>query len=197
MLEVRDSAAAGAIANLYRKLGWTTRDVDLFEINEAFAAVGIASMNELGISDEIVNVNGGACALGHPIGASGARIVVHNPELAQVPRPIIVGNHTSWFDPLVALCASEQWLGVDAYALMDARNVLDATNIQNPSPGRRSPFVNTAGDDYTIYYTETGRAGGAYLQDINGDNVLDWVPTNDPRVFEEGRNVRMGVSVTF
>ena len=80
---------------------------------------------------------------------------------------------------------------------VDARNVLDATNIQNLSPGRRSPFINTAGDDYTIYYTETGRAGGAYLQDINGDNVLDWVPTHDPRVFEEGRNVRMGVSVTF
>ena len=44
---------------------------------------------------------------------------------------------------------------------------------------------------------ETGRAGGAYLQDTNGDNVLDWVPVNDPRVFEEGRNVRLGVSVTF
>lgn len=87
--------------------------------------------------------------------------------------------------------------GQNVTLFMDARNVLDATNIQNPSPGRRSPFVNTAGDDYTIYYTETGRAGGAYLQDINGDNVLDWVPTNDPRVFEEGRNVRMGVSVTF
>ena len=87
--------------------------------------------------------------------------------------------------------------GQNVTLFVDARNVLDATNIQNLSPGRRSPFVNTSGDDYTIYYTETGRAGGAYLQDINGDNVLDWVPTNDPRVFEEGRNVRMGVSVTF
>jgi len=57
--------------------------------------------------------------------------------------------------------------------------------------------VNTAGDDYKIYYTETGRVGGAYLQDVNGDNVLDWVPLHDPRVFEEGRNVRMGISVTF
>ena len=87
--------------------------------------------------------------------------------------------------------------GQNVTLFVDARNVLDATNIQNLSPGRRSPFINTAGDDYTIYYTETGRAGGAYLQDINGDNVLDWVPTHDPRVFEEGRNVRMGVSVTF
>jgi len=51
-------------------------DVDLFEINEAFAAVGLASMADLGISDEIVNVNGGAIALGHPIGMSGARIVM-------------------------------------------------------------------------------------------------------------------------
>ena len=50
-------------------------DVDLFELNEAFAAVGIASMRDLGISDDVVNVNGGAIALGHPVGMSGARIV--------------------------------------------------------------------------------------------------------------------------
>ena len=58
------------------KVGMSVKDVDLFEINEAFAAVGIASMNELGISDEIVNVNGGAIALGHPIGMSGNRLVL-------------------------------------------------------------------------------------------------------------------------
>jgi len=52
------------------------KDVNLFEINEAFAAVGIASMKELGISDEIVNVNGGAIALGHPIGMSGNRLAL-------------------------------------------------------------------------------------------------------------------------
>ena len=51
-------------------------DLDLFELNEAFAAVGLASMRDLGITDEIVNVNGGAIALGHPIGASGARVVL-------------------------------------------------------------------------------------------------------------------------
>ena len=54
----------------------TTKDVDLFELNEAFAAVGIASMKDLGISDDIVNVNGGAIALGHPVGMSGARVVL-------------------------------------------------------------------------------------------------------------------------
>jgi hypothetical protein len=75
--------------------------------------------------------------------------------------------------------------------------VLDATNIQALDTGGISPFVNTAGRDYQIYYTETGRAGGAYLQDTNGDNVLDWVPLHDPRVFEEGRSVRLGVNVTF
>jgi len=58
------------------KAGLAVKDVDLFEINEAFAAVGIASMNELGISDEIVNVNGGAIALGHPIGMSGNRLAL-------------------------------------------------------------------------------------------------------------------------
>jgi len=87
--------------------------------------------------------------------------------------------------------------GQNMTLFVDARNILDATNITAISPGVRSPFVNTAGDDYRIYYTETGRAGGAYLQDVNGDNVLDWVPVHDPRVFEEGRNVRMGISVTF
>ena len=88
--------------------------------------------------------------------------------------------------------------GQNVTLFFDARNVLNATNIQaltqNLFPNGN---VNLVGDDYTIYYTETGRAGGAYLQDNNGDGLLDWVAVNDPRVFEEGRNVRLGVSVTF
>jgi acetyl-CoA C-acetyltransferase len=67
---------ANAIKQALGKIGKQVSDVKLFEINEAFAAVGIASMADLGISDEIVNVNGGAIALGHPIGMSGARIVM-------------------------------------------------------------------------------------------------------------------------
>ena len=51
-------------------------DVDLFELNEAFAAVGLASMQDLGVTDDVVNVNGGAIALGHPIGMSGTRVVI-------------------------------------------------------------------------------------------------------------------------
>ena len=70
------TAPVGAIRKLYEKTGWTTRDVDLFEINEAFAVVTMAAMKEHGIAADRVNVHGGACALGHPIGASGARIVV-------------------------------------------------------------------------------------------------------------------------
>ena len=69
-------APVGAIAKLYQRTGWATRDVDLFEINEAFAVVTMAAMKEHGIAHDRVNVHGGACALGHPIGASGARIVV-------------------------------------------------------------------------------------------------------------------------
>ncbi|MGE4612644.1 MAG: acetyl-CoA C-acyltransferase [Paracoccaceae bacterium] len=61
---------------LLAKLGWDIDDVDLFEVNEAFAVVPMAFMRELGVSHDKVNVNGGACALGHPIGASGARILV-------------------------------------------------------------------------------------------------------------------------
>jgi outer membrane receptor protein involved in Fe transport len=88
--------------------------------------------------------------------------------------------------------------GQNLTLFVDARNVLSAKNINSLSQAAYpNPFVNAAGDDYTIYYTETGRAGGAYLQDINGDNILDWVPLRDPRVFEEGRAVRMGISVTF
>lgn len=61
---------------LLEKLGWAINDVDLFEVNEAFAVVPMAFMHELGVSHDKVNVNGGACALGHPIGASGTRILV-------------------------------------------------------------------------------------------------------------------------
>ena len=71
------SQPARAIAAACAKEGITPADLDLVEINEAFAAVGIASTAELGISEDIVNVNGGAIALGHPIGASGARIALH------------------------------------------------------------------------------------------------------------------------
>ncbi len=65
-----------AIKALQEKLGWTSDDVDLYEINEAFAVVTMAAMHDCGIDHAKVNVNGGACALGHPIGASGARILV-------------------------------------------------------------------------------------------------------------------------
>jgi acetyl-CoA C-acetyltransferase len=70
------TAPVGAIAKLYAKTGWSTRTVDLFEVNEAFAVVTMAAMKEHGIAHDAVNVHGGACALGHPIGASGARILV-------------------------------------------------------------------------------------------------------------------------
>ena len=70
------TAPAGAIAKLLRRCAWRPEEVDLWEINEAFAAVTMAAMHEFRLSHEIVNVHGGACALGHPIGASGARIVV-------------------------------------------------------------------------------------------------------------------------
>ena len=70
------TAPVTAIANVLKKAGWETGNVDLFEINEAFACVAMAPMKDLGIPHEKVNVNGGACALGHPIGASGARLVV-------------------------------------------------------------------------------------------------------------------------
>jgi acetyl-CoA C-acetyltransferase len=70
------TAPVGAIDKLLKKIGWKVTDVDLFEVNEAFAVVAMAPMRDLGIAHEKLNVNGGACALGHPIGASGARLVV-------------------------------------------------------------------------------------------------------------------------
>ena len=70
------TAPAGAIEKALRKAGWQAGEVDLWEVNEAFAAVTMAAMVEFKLPHEIVNVHGGACALGHPIGASGARIVV-------------------------------------------------------------------------------------------------------------------------
>ena len=73
MTAMETTAKASLISN---RSTWSTEDVDLFEINEAFAVVAMASMRELGLDHAKVNVNGGACALGHPIGASGARILV-------------------------------------------------------------------------------------------------------------------------
>jgi acetyl-CoA C-acetyltransferase len=70
------TAPVGAIRKLYEKTGWTSKDVDLFEINEAFAVVTMAAMTEHNLPHDRVNVHGGATALGHPIGASGARIIV-------------------------------------------------------------------------------------------------------------------------
>jgi acetyl-CoA C-acetyltransferase len=70
------TAPAGAINKALKKAGWDAKSVNLWEVNEAFAAVTMAAMHEFGLPHEIVNVHGGACALGHPIGASGARIVV-------------------------------------------------------------------------------------------------------------------------
>ncbi len=70
------TAPIPAARKLLERIGWEPKDVDLWEVNEAFAVVPMVFMRELGLDPEIVNVNGGACALGHPIGASGARIIV-------------------------------------------------------------------------------------------------------------------------
>jgi acetyl-CoA C-acetyltransferase len=70
------TAPIGAMRKLLDKVGWRTGEVDLWEINEAFAVVALAAMREMDLPHDTVNVNGGACALGHPIGASGARILV-------------------------------------------------------------------------------------------------------------------------
>ena len=70
------TAPVGAMRKLFEKTGWSANDVDLYEINEAFAVVTMAAMHEFDLPHEKVNIHGGACALGHPIGASGARILV-------------------------------------------------------------------------------------------------------------------------
>ncbi|MEZ5498782.1 MAG: acetyl-CoA C-acyltransferase [Steroidobacteraceae bacterium] len=69
------TAPVGAIKKTLQQVGWSAGDVDLYEVNEAFAAVTMAAMHDLGIARERINVNGGACALGHPVGATGARIL--------------------------------------------------------------------------------------------------------------------------
>jgi acetyl-CoA C-acetyltransferase len=70
------TAPVPAAQKLLQRIGWRKEDVDLWEVNEAFAVVPLAFMHEMGLDHARVNVNGGACALGHPIGASGARIIV-------------------------------------------------------------------------------------------------------------------------
>ena len=70
------TAPVGAVNKVLAKAGWSVADVDLWEVNEAFAVVPLALMHEMKVSHDIVNVNGGACALGHPVGSSGARIMI-------------------------------------------------------------------------------------------------------------------------
>src|SRR5687767_9778903 len=70
------TAPVGAIRKLFETTGWDARSTELFEINEAFAVVAMAAMHDLGLPHDRVNIHGGACALGHPLGASGARIMV-------------------------------------------------------------------------------------------------------------------------
>ena len=85
------TAPIPAIRKLLDKVGWKISDVDLFEINEAFAVVPMAAAKDLGIPRDKLNVNGGACALGHPIGATGARLIVtllHAMENNNVQRGI-------------------------------------------------------------------------------------------------------------
>jgi acetyl-CoA C-acetyltransferase len=69
------TAPVGAIEKVLKKTGWKASEVDLFEVNEAFAIVAMAAMKDVGIPADKINVNGGAVALGHPIGATGARII--------------------------------------------------------------------------------------------------------------------------
>jgi acetyl-CoA C-acetyltransferase len=69
------TAPIGAVQKVLAKAGWSKEEVDLWEVNEAFAAVTMAFMHEMGVGHDVVNVNGGACALGHPVGATGARIM--------------------------------------------------------------------------------------------------------------------------
>ncbi len=69
------TAPVGAAQKALAKAGWTTKDVDLFEVNEAFATVAMIAMQDLGLPHDVLNIHGGACALGHPVGASGARIL--------------------------------------------------------------------------------------------------------------------------
>ena len=88
--------------------------------------------------------------------------------------------------------------GQNVTMFLEVRNVLNERSIDRLSLSLfPNPFLGQTGDEYLIYYTEVGRAGGAYLHDTNADGVLDWVPVHDPRVFQEGRNVRVGIRLDF
>lgn len=93
-----------AINQLLDDLNWSTDDIDLWEINEAFAVVTIAAIEQLGIDAEKVNVNGGACALGHPIGATGARVVVTLTHALRQKAQMLSGTKTKALKGVAAVC---------------------------------------------------------------------------------------------
>ncbi len=93
-----------AINQLLDDLNWSTDDIDLWEINEAFAVVTIAAIEKLGIDAEKVNVNGGACALGHPIGATGTRVVVTLTHALRQKAQVLSGTKTKTLKGVAAVC---------------------------------------------------------------------------------------------
>jgi acetyl-CoA C-acetyltransferase len=92
------TAPVTAIRSLLERIAWSSDDVDLYEINEAFACVTMAAMRDIGIPHDKVNVNGGACALGHPIGATGARVIttlihgLHNRDARRGLAAVCIGG---------------------------------------------------------------------------------------------------------
>jgi hypothetical protein len=86
--------------------------------------------------------------------------------------------------------------GQNVTFFVEARNLLDAKNIRLLEPSNYpNPYIDN--QPYTLYYTATGIAGGAYRDDLDGDGLDEFVPVNDPRVFDEGRLIRVGLGITF
>jgi outer membrane receptor protein involved in Fe transport len=125
------------------------------------------------------------------------------PNFRNDRRPDPALSNSRWLPSIARLTIDADkyykvW-GQNVTLWFDAKNVLDSKNIAQLGGlnAINNPYVDVSGQDYLIYFTETGRSGGAYLQDVDGDFELEWVPVQDPRVYDEGRSVRLGVSVTF
>ena len=167
----------GATQKVLAKAGWAVSDVDLWEVNEAFAVVPMALMKELGVPHDKVNVNGGACALGHPIGASGARILVTLMYALQA-RGLKKG--------LATLCIG----GGEATAVALARcGLIASVNKIEHHPSERS-VVRKDTTEYQVWVAECDLDVAGQRREGSGE--IDVPPVQCPRVVVVGRDRSVG-----
>ena len=182
------TAPIGAIRKVLAKTGWDAKDVELFEINEAFAVVVMAAMRDLGLDHDRVNIYGGACALGHPIGATGARIIVTLLNALMARR----GAKRAASPAFASAAARRPRSRSNARALMNASDEIGRSPFGTSDFEDLGAFAHGAGGarGYRIRYVQAGLddLGGSRSAGTRADLVWSWAARS--ALYEEDRFIR-------